>query len=205
LFHQRHFLDMENVYQMDFNFDQPAELQDFLEKVKVSDISDLEIYRFIEELTDHFDEYKTREVIHELKLYLGKTGLHAEPITTIPLCKKPKSESKTNELSLLKRKMVEKERLRKAMYPQIFDDGGYLFFKDIVENYTKDDRTPVAKFSNLYHFFKYEHLINCSQLEYIDFVIMEYDVNMSKILPPTVKFHDNILPLLSRMLKHLAD
>lgn len=188
---------MTNTLQMDFNFDEPSEMQRFVEKVKEGMVDDL--FVSADMLTNHFQEAKTKELIHELKIYLNKKEQKPVPLVTAPtpVMQNLKAEKEAQRLQQLN----EKEKLRNSGYPQIFAEEGFLLFNILVANYTKDNHSPIAKFSNLFHFFKYEQLICCTKLEYIDFVAEEYDVHMSKVLPTTIKYHDYIMPLLSRMRK----
>lgn len=188
---------------MNFNFDKPSDMQHLVQNMKDGDVDDL--YISADQLTNHFEEAKTKELICELKAYLSKKEQEPVPliISSMPAKKKRKAEKIAQQM--LKQKADEREKLRKSGYPQIFADGGYLMFNNLVANYTKDDHSPVAKFSNLYHFFKYEQLICCTKLEYIDFVAKEYGVHMSKVLPAPQKYHDYILPLLARMKKLQGD
>lgn len=82
---------------------------------------------------------------------------------------------------------------------QIFQEGGYELFSYLVENYTKDDKFPPTKFSNLYHYMEYAQLMICTQLEYISFVEKEYNVRLTKIMPQTAKYKDKIRSLLNQL------
>lgn len=82
---------------------------------------------------------------------------------------------------------------------QIFNDGGYNLFLYLVQNYTREDKTPKAKFSNLFHYLKHEQLIICSQLQYISFIEEECKIKLSKIQPSNYKYSDQIQPILGRL------
>ncbi len=81
---------------------------------------------------------------------------------------------------------------------QLFAQEGYGLFLYLVENYTRDNKTLKAKFSNLYHYLNYEGLILGTQLQYISFIETEYQIKLSKITPQTIKYKDKIQPLLTR-------
>jgi hypothetical protein len=70
-----------------------------------------------------------------------------------------------------------------------------LLFKYLEENYTRDDRTLPVKYSNLYHFLKYNQNMRGTQLQYIEFIKRNRHVNMSKVQPTTFKYDDFIQPL----------
>lgn len=185
---------MTQAVQMDFNFEEPLEMGAFVKQLKERKIPEADIYGLTDRVTNHFEELKTTELILEMVRPDVKEELPALPVTM--------HQKKNNEdQRMLNQRKAERVKQRKAKYPQIFTEGGYLRFQLTVANYTKDDQTPKAKFSNLYHFFKYENLLICTQLEYIDFVEMEYEVHLSKILPTTRKYEENILPLLARISK----
>lgn len=83
-------------------------------------------------------------------------------------------------------------------FPEIFKKGGYRVFMLLNEKYTKSDKKLPSKYSYLFHYLKYEGLLNCTQLEYIDFIKREYKITLSKIQPETYKYGDDIQPLLMR-------
>lgn len=85
------------------------------------------------------------------------------------------------------------------LHHQIFNNGGYDLFLYLVQNYTRDDKTPKAKFSNLFHYLKHEQLILCSQLQYISFIEEEYKIKLSKIMPSNYKYSEQIQPILGRL------
>lgn len=182
---------MNKAVQMDFNFDEPTEMEAFVKQLKERKIPEAELYGEIDRLTNHFEEVKTTEMILEMVRSEDKEGL---PVA-------PPERKKDEEQQLMNQRKAERLKQQKAGYPQIFTDEGYQRFQLTVANYTKDDHAPKAKFSNLYHYFKYEHLLICTQLEYIAFVEMEYEVHLSKILPATRKYEEYILPLLARISK----
>jgi hypothetical protein len=84
-------------------------------------------------------------------------------------------------------------------FPQIFNEGAYDLFCYLDMEFTKTNSMPIAKYSNIFRFLKYEQLIICTQLEYIRFIEDETGEKMSKILPQNFKYTDTILPLLKRL------
>jgi len=85
------------------------------------------------------------------------------------------------------------------LHHQIFNDGGYDLFLYLVQNYTRDDKAPKAKFSYLFHYLKYEQFVLCSQLQYISFIEKECKVKLSKIQNCNLKYSDQIQPILGRL------
>lgn len=85
------------------------------------------------------------------------------------------------------------------LHHQIFNEGGYDLFLYLLQNFTRDDKTLKTKFSNLFHYLKYEQIIVCSQLQYISFIEEEYKIKLSKILPSNYKYSDQIQPTLGRL------
>jgi len=85
----------------------------------------------------------------------------------------------------------------------IFKDNGYSVFRLLNEKYQSNNKKLRAKYSYLYHYLKYEDLIRCNQLEYIDFIKTQFGVEMSKILPKTLKYEDDIQYLLAAYHKKL--
>lgn len=82
----------------------------------------------------------------------------------------------------------------------LFKEGGYELFYYLKEEYIKkEDKSPKAKYSNIYHFLKYHNLMACTQLAYIDFIESEMKVSLSKILSVKVKYSDIVLPVLSQL------
>jgi len=88
-------------------------------------------------------------------------------------------------------------RLKK--FSLLFKEGAWDLFYYLNTEYIKDDKSPKAKYSSIYHYLKYLHLIAGTQLEYIEFIESEMGVGMSKILPENIKYTDNILPLLKQL------
>lgn len=81
-------------------------------------------------------------------------------------------------------------------YPQYFSDYCYSLLLYLNERYeTTKLRT---KYSNIFHFLKYCEIMECTQLEYIDFVKMKYNIPLSKILNKSLKYLDTIQPKLLR-------
>jgi hypothetical protein len=89
-------------------------------------------------------------------------------------------------------------------FSEIFTEGGFNKFCLLNDKYTKDNKSLKAKYSNLFHYFSYKALLNCTQKEYIDFINKNYGVKMSKILPKTNKYSDTIQPLLIRYFKEIV-
>lgn len=85
------------------------------------------------------------------------------------------------------------------MFPQIFKEGAYDLFCFLDMEFTKANSMPIAKYSNIFHFLRYEQLVICTQLEYIHFIEHETGERMSKILPKNFKYTDTVFPLLKRL------
>jgi hypothetical protein len=93
-------------------------------------------------------------------------------------------------------------QIPKIKFPEIFREKGYELFKYLNSNYVGDDKVEKAKYSNLFHFLKYEQILLCSQDMYIQFIEKECKVKMSKILPESFKYKDKIQSILIRLKKN---
>jgi len=88
---------------------------------------------------------------------------------------------------------------RHNKFSMLFKEGVLDLFYYLNAEYIKDDKSPKSKYSSIYHFLKYLHLIAGTQLEYIEFIESELEVSMSKILPENYKYNETILPLLKQL------
>lgn len=88
---------------------------------------------------------------------------------------------------------------RHNKFSLLFNEGACDLFYYLNTEYIKDDKSPKSKYSSIYHFLKYLHLIAGTQLEYIEFMESEMGVSMSKILPENYKYTETILPLLKQL------
>lgn len=88
---------------------------------------------------------------------------------------------------------------RPQKFSHLFNEGACDLFYYLKTEYTKDDKSPKAKYSSIYRFLKYLHLIAGTQLEYIEFMESEMGVSMSKILPENYKYDETTLPLLKQL------
>jgi hypothetical protein len=209
------------------------------------ELTELEIYNYLEKITSNFDAVKVKMILTEIDVYRMMNlneRIHQESFniyikegweipqieikSIIPEFTKFKSfndyetmRRKTHPFSymninfaigVLKDKLNEdndttKESLKTVspvgtnLHHQIFNDGGYDLFLYLVQNYTRDDKTPKAKFSYLFHYLKYEQLILCSQLQYISYLEEECKIKLSKIQRANFKYSDQIQPILGRL------
>ncbi len=85
-------------------------------------------------------------------------------------------------------------------FAEIFQSGGYELFYYLNEHYTSDNKSPIAKYSNLFRFLQYEKYILCTQIEFKAFIKSEYKITMSKILPKNYKYSDKIQPILTQLM-----
>jgi len=250
---------MNNATQTLINFDRRSELNSFFKKVKDQELSDLDIYEYIENFTDKFNETKFKLLIRDMLSYLRfkevqlKESVCADTLTATlegysavqqinldglgeqndangyfignvenkngvneEAASYPNEfsiENPTNDVypepinpiieKIMQRIRIESQYLTgpERFFPQIFIEGGFILFFRMVMKYTQDDQSPVVKFSNLFHFFEYEHILNCTQPEYISFIESHYDLKISKILPVNNKYTEVIKPLLERSLR----
>jgi hypothetical protein len=184
--------------------------------VKNQEISEDEIYDYIENFTDQFKEAKLKLLLHYIlcHLYRNEGPLKGSVDTEVishsneSYFEIPENRSYPENLNVFIEKIMQRIRIEsqglmapEGLFPQIFIEGGFILFFRLVMKYTKDDKSPVAKFSNLYHFFKYEQILTCTQLEYISFIESHYDLKMSKIMPANHKYTEVIKPMLERMLR----
>ncbi len=91
-----------------------------------------------------------------------------------------------------------KKTISENYFPEIFKNDGCQVFWLLNEKYQNSNKKLKAKYSNLYHYLKYEDLLRCTQLEYIEFIKEQFGVEMSKILPKTLKYEDDIQSLLMK-------
>jgi hypothetical protein len=84
-------------------------------------------------------------------------------------------------------------------YLQYFKERGYDLFCYLATEFTKDDKCPKTKYSNLFHFLKYEQLIICTQVEYLKMIEEQMGVKLSKIFPTNFKYDETIHPILTRL------
>jgi hypothetical protein len=103
-----------------------------------------------------------------------------------------KIKSKLNDNSRQKSELLHFE----SKEIQLFNDYQYSLFVFLNDKYTRDNKTLVAKYSYMYHFLKYEQCISGKQNMYIRFIKREFDIDMSKVLPKTYKYEDEISTLL---------
>src|SRR5690606_2903293 len=116
------------------------------------------------------------------------------------------SINRNNDLET-KLRITEKSEMKETCtrndFPEIFKADGYSVFRLLNENYQNSNKKLRAKYSYLYHYLKYEDLLRCNQLEYIDFIKEQFGIEMSKILPKTLKYVDDIQSLLAKYHKGL--
>src|SRR5665648_200202 len=211
------------------------------------ELTQLEIYNYLEKITSKFDPIKVKLILNEFEVYYTmdlseRVNQESLNIYTYEDWEIPQIEFKPLILidgsltvdhlpdyetmrrkthlfeywnidfaiGVLKDKLKDdddltKESLRTVspfvsnLHHQIFNNGGYDLFLYLVQNYTRDDKTPKAKFSNLFHYLKHEQLILCTQLQYISFIEEELKVKLSKILPSNYKYSEQIQPILGRL------
>lgn len=111
------------------------------------------------------------------------------------------SISRINDLEVeiqIDEKSETKKTISENDFPEIFKNDGCQVFWLLNEKYQNSNKKLKAKYSNLYHYLKYEDLLRCTQLEYIEFIKEQFGVEMSKILPKTLKYEDDIQSLLMK-------
>lgn len=111
----------------------------------------------------------------------------------------PKTNHSLKEISYELKKENNNPTFRHNKFSHLFNEGAIDLFYYLNIEYVKDDKTPKSKYSSIYHFLKYLHLIAGTQLEYIEFIESEMEVSMSKILPVNYKYDESILPLLKQL------
>src|SRR5665648_13794 len=176
----------------DFYKDEINEMKDYQQKFK-SELFDEQYKEFVYSIFNGED-------VSTLKLTFCISGITKKQISN-------STKRKVEYINFLSGKSVNKKiespkpdsAQISNRHHQIFNNGGYDLFLYLVQNYTRDDKTPKAKFSNLFHYLKHEQLILCTQLQYISFIEEELKVKLSKILPSNYKYSEQIQPILGRL------
>jgi hypothetical protein len=92
------------------------------------------------------------------------------------------------------------EALTSSKVLQIFKKGAYELFCYLQAEYTRDDHSPVAKYSYIYRFLDQEQLVTArSQSNYMEWIKETMGIPMSKVFCKTYKYDDTIHHLLSRL------
>ncbi|HET6556374.1 MAG TPA: hypothetical protein VFG54_03610 [Prolixibacteraceae bacterium] len=244
---------MNNEIKTILHFDRQSELNSFFRKVKERELSEVDIYEYVENFTDKFNETKLKLLLRDMLHYLHqeeiqlKKSAYTDTLYDYPgninhdgLGKqndvhqnfKVKAENKHSiheadtacasesfvahteaegmpeHLNPIIEKIMQRIRIESQglfvpenLFPHLFIEGGFILFFRLAMKYTIDDNSPVSKFSNLFHFFKYEQILTCTQAEYLSFIESHYDLKMSKVLPAAIRYHEMVKPMLERILR----
>ena len=204
------------------------DLHSFFDRVHESSISDIEVINYIEKITDNYKKDKIELLIRDLSFYISVLENEKEATITKEEIEEaynnPENEKYITQIeiegkiqyimdyepifyphyfwglkrlqSLLKSKIIKIENKIKNKYPQYFSDYGYSLFVYLNEKY--ESKNLKTKYSNIFHFFKYCDIMECTQLEYIEFIKTEYQITLSKILEETFIYSNSIQPKLLR-------
>lgn len=235
------------------HFDRQSELNCFFKKVKDQELSEVDIYEYVENFTDKFNETKVKLLLHDMLHYLRqedvpqKTSVMVDTLYDYPpninhdglgeqndvhgdfvlkaehkpnsdetdtsnthnsLSGNPLKEEIPERLNPIIEKIMQRIRIESLglftpenRFPHLFIEGGFILFFRLAMKYTIDDNSPSSKFSNLFHFFKYEQILTCTQVEYLAFIESHYDLKMSKVLPASTRYHELVRPMLERILR----
>lgn len=244
---------MNNETKTILHFDRESELNCFFKKVKDQELSEVDIYEYVENLTDKFNETKLKMLLRDMLNYLhheeiqfekptgndtlydyteninqdrlgeqndahGSFTVKAENKHIIPetdtvypsesFFKSSENERIPEHLNPIIEKIMQRIRIESQgltipenHFPHLFIEGGFILFFRLAMKYTIDDNSPVSKFSNLFHFFKYEQILTCTQVEYISFIDSHYDLKMSRILSAGTRYHEIVKPMLEHLLR----
>jgi len=139
------------------------------------------------------------DTIRELKQYYD-FNINNNGLPQLNNCINNNNDKKVKfELPVFENKTATTSTNIENQYPQIFSDKEYNLFLYLNDEYSRDNKSPKAKYSYIYHFLKYENSISGTQQNYIDFIKKEYNTKMSKIQPINYKYDDEIKPLLMRL------
>lgn len=233
------------------HFDRQSELNCFFRKVKDQELSEVDIYEYVENFTDKFNETKLKLLLRDMLHYLHQEEVQLKnPASALydlqdninhdglgeqndvhgnftrkaenkPSIRKADTtcasesfsedaakESMPEHLNPIIEKIMQRIRIESQglfvpenLFPHLFIEGGFILFFRLSMKYTIDDNSPVSKFSNLFHFFKYEQILTCTQAEYISFIESHYDLKMSRVLPAATRYHEIVKPMLERILR----
>lgn len=244
---------MNNKTNTILHFDRQSELNCFFRKVKDHKLSEVDIYEYVENFTDKFNETKVKLLLRDMLHYMNEEEVQLNKSTytdtlydypgdihydglgeqkdvqgdfKVKAEYKPSIDEAKDEcaselpsgyawdegvpehLNPIIEKIMQRIRIESLglftpenRFPHLFIEGGFILFFRLAIKYTIDDSSPVAKFSNLFHFFKYEQILTCTQAEYLSFIESHYDLKMSRILPAATRYHEIVKPMLERILR----
>jgi hypothetical protein len=84
-------------------------------------------------------------------------------------------------------------------FSHLFKESCFELFCWLQSGYITNDKALVAKYSNIYHFLSYHQLITCTQVQFIDFLEIRWQVKLSKILPKNDKYRESDYHVLHRL------
>lgn len=142
---------------------------------------------------------------NNVNVELSLDFLNPETVDDIKFSQKRKLEflKKQKKVSMINEKNIEIDQNDNS-FPEIFKDGIEEIFYYLEEKYTRDNKSPKAKYSNLYHFLDCRELLVCTQLEYIKFVKGKRGCELSKIQPQSFKYKDKVFGSLERYFKEIT-